>query len=319
MDKPILVFGPIAYDDIETRYGRVKKILGGCGAYTSVVVSSYAVECSLISIVGKDFKQADRDFLINKGVSLEHLETKQTESTLFWSGYYNEDFTGRTTKETKVGVFTNYDPIIPNALINSEILVLGNISPKIQWGIWNQFSTPPLLTVLDTMNYWIDSQLACLKRIIGKVDVVSINNEEAFSLTNKLNPHDAAKKLMAMGPKFIIIKLGEFGAYLFSEDQYYYSPAYAVGKTIDPTGAGDCFIGGFIGYLSQSKDYSFENMKMAMAHGTVSASFVVEDFGLKNLVHLNQKSRNIRLKQYSTYIESKSEPSPQVYERFHQA
>ncbi|MCY3998449.1 MAG: PfkB family carbohydrate kinase [Flavobacteriaceae bacterium] len=319
MDKPIVVFGPIAYDDIETRYGRVKKILGGCGAYTSVVVSSYAVECSLISIVGKDFKQTDREFLINKGVSLEHLETEPTDNTLFWSGYYSEDFTNRITRETKVGVYTNYDPIIPEGLKNPEILVLGNISPQIQWSIWNQFSKKPVLTVLDTMNYWIDSQLEFLKRIIGKVDVISINNEEAFSLTNERNPHDAAKKLMAMGPRYVIIKLGEFGAYLFSKHQYYYSPAHTVDKAIDPTGAGDCFIGGFIGYLYQSKDYSFENMKMAMGHGTVSASFVVEDFGLKNLEYLNQKSRNLRFKQYKTSIESKLEPSPQVYERLHQA
>ena len=317
MDKPIVVFGPIAYDDIETRYGRVEKILGGCGAYISVVVSSYAVECSLISRVGKDFQQSDREFLITKGVDLEYLEIGKTGNTLFWSGYYGDDFTNRVTRETKVGVFTDYAPTIPGTLKNSEILVLGNISPEIQLSIWNQFSKKPALTVLDTMNYWIDSQLECLKQIMYKVDVISINNEEAFGLTNELKPHDAAKKLMEMGPQYVIIKLGEFGAFLFSEHQYYYVPAYRVDKTIDPTGAGDCFIGGFVGFLSESKDYSLENMKRAMHHGTVSASFVVEDFGLKNLVHLTKESRHNRLKEYDKLIQSKSEPSPRVYERFH--
>ncbi len=319
MDNLIVVFGPIAYDDIETQHGRVKKILGGCGAYTSVVVSSYPVECSLISRVGKDFQQSDKDFLISKGVDLEYLEIDQTGNTLFWSGCYSQDFASRSTRETKVGVFANHAPIVPKTLKKPEILVLGNISPKIQWSIWNQFSTKPPLTVLDTMNYWIDSQLKNLKQIISKVDLLSINNEEAFSLTNESRIHDAAEKLMGMGPQYIIIKIGAYGAFLFSKHQYDYSPAYPVDQTVDPTGAGDCFLGGFVGFLSETKDYSFENMKLAMHHGTVSASFVVEDFGLRNLVHLTKASRNTRLKQYNTLIQLKPEPSPQVYERFHQA
>jgi len=309
--RGVIVLGSVAYDDIQTPYGRVSKVLGGSGSYIGVVASYYDIFCSLVSKAGRDFSDQDRFFLEKSGVDLQNLEIDGSDNTLFWSGVYDQDNINRHTRETKIGVFNHFDPDISKQLSSPYALILGNIDPVIQLKVLEKFSLKPKITLLDTMDYWIQNRLDSLMEIIQKVDILSINNQEAYNLTKKHHPKDAASELLKLGVKFVIIKLGEYGSFIYSGDNSFYMPCYPISVAKDPTGAGDCFLGGFAGYLTQTGENSFDNMKLAMQHGTVMASFIVEDFGLKNLSQLNKENFSERF-QYLTKLIQTSKPPKSV-------
>ena len=287
MNNQIVVLGPIAYDDIETPYGKVSRVLGGCGCYVSLVCANFEVECSLVSVAGRDFAEEDYLLLKDNNVDLGGLEIDQSGTTLHWSGFYDFEKNTRITRTTEIGVFENFNPNLPQRLLDPSVLLLGNIHPQVQLNILRQFEEKSLFIGLDTMNYWIRNELQLLLQVIEKVDLICINNEEALSLTREKSIIAAGEKIRKMGARYVIIKLGEFGAYLFFEKKKFFTPAYPIATPKDPTGAGDCFLGGFISYLVQNQNFGFNSMKKAMQYGTASASLVVEDFGVRNIRNIS--------------------------------
>lgn len=287
MNNQIVVLGPIAYDDIETPYGKVNRVLGGCGCYISLVCANFEVKCSLVSIAGRDFAEEDYLLLKEKNIDLDGLEIDQNGNTLYWSGFYDYEKNIRITRTTEIGVFENFNPNLSDRLLHPSILLLGNIHPQVQLNTLRQFERTPLFIALDTMNYWIKNELKLLLEVIKKVDLICINNEEALSLTGEKSIIMAGETLQKMGPRHVIIKLGEFGAYLFSSKERFFTPAYPIATPKDPTGAGDCFLGGFISYIVQNQKFGFNTMKKAMQYGTASASLVVEDFGVRRIRNIS--------------------------------
>lgn len=286
MNKKLLVIGTIAYDAIETPFGKTGKILGGCATYIGFAASLFKVKCGIVSVIGDDFEQEHLDLLKARKLDLSGVETIQGEKTFFWSGKYHNDFNTRTTMETQLNVLTKFKPVVPDHFKDASIVLLGNLDPNLQLAVLNQLSHKPTLVVMDTMNFWIESYREKLDEVIGKVDVISINDEEARMITSTNSLVEAAKKLQQMGPKYVIIKKGEHGALLFHKNQIFCAPALPLENVFDPTGAGDSFIGGFVGHLSQCKNVSFEEMKTATIIGSAMASFTVQKFGTKSLEEL---------------------------------
>ena len=276
----------MAYDAIETPFGKTGKILGGCATYIGLAASLFKSKCGIVSVIGDDFEQEHLDLLKLRKLDLSGVETIKGEKTFFWSGKYHNDLNTRTTMETQLNVLTKFKPVVPDHFKDASIVLLGNLDPNLQLAVLNQLSNKPTLVVMDTMNFWIESYREKLDEVIGKVDVISINDEEARMITSTHSLVEAAKKLQQMGPKYVIIKKGEHGALLFHENQIFCAPALPLEKVFDPTGAGDSFIGGFVGHLSQCKNVSFEEMKTATIIGSAMASFTVQKFGTKSLEEL---------------------------------
>lgn len=298
MSKLVIV-GTVAFDAIETPFGKTDKILGGAATYIGLSASNFKVDSAIVSIVGGDFPKDHISMLESNGMNVEGLEIVEDGKTFFWSGKYHNDMNSRDTLATELNVLADFNPIVPEAYKDAEVVMLGNLHPLVQMGVINQMQNPSLI-VLDTMNFWMDCALTELMQVIAKVDVITINDEEARQLSGEYSLVVAAQKIMEMGPKFVVIKKGEHGALLFHEDDIFSAPALPLAEVFDPTGAGDTFAGGFTGYLAKTGDFSYENMKTAIIHGSALASFCVEKFGTERMLQLSKKEIHQRLKQFKS-------------------
>jgi sugar/nucleoside kinase (ribokinase family) len=299
----LLVVGTVAFDAIETPFGKTDKILGGAATYIGLAASYFTKNINLVSVVGGDFP-ADNIKMLNKHhVNTDGLQVKTNEKTFFWSGKYHNDMNNRDTITTELNVLETFNPIVPDSYQDCELLMLGNLSPQVQLNVLAQLKTRPKLIVLDTMNFWMEIALPQLMEIISKVDVLTVNDAEARQLSGEYSLVKAAQKILKMGPKYLIIKKGEHGALLFNKEQVFYAPALPLEEVFDPTGAGDSFAGGFIGYLAQTKDISFDNMKRAIIFGSATASFCVEKFGTQNLEGLTQKQVDERVQEFISLVQ----------------
>ncbi|QDP84479.1 sugar kinase [Chryseobacterium sp. SNU WT5] len=294
----LLVVGSVAFDAIETPFGKTDKILGGAATYISLASSVLGVQSGIVSVVGGDFPQADLDMLSGRGVNIEGIEIVKEGKTFFWSGKYHNDLNSRDTLVTEVNVLENFDPKIPESMQDAEILLLGNLHPGVQLSVLEKMKNRPKLVILDTMNFWMDSALDILLQMISKTDVISINDEEARQLSGEYSLVKAAQKIHAMGPKFVIIKKGEHGALLFHEGKIFAIPALPLEEVFDPTGAGDTFAGGFAAYLAKKGAFTFENMKAALIVGSAMASFTVEKFGTERLEEVKESDMMERINSF---------------------
>ena len=293
-----LIVGTVAFDAIETPYGKTDKIIGGAATYISLAASFFTDKLNLVSVVGGDFPESAIKMLEKHHVDTKGLQIKEDEKTFFWSGKYHNNMNSRDTIETQLNVLETFDPIVPKEFSSSDFLMLGNLVPSVQQKVLDQMSQRPKLIVLDTMNFWMDNCLDDLLEALKNVDVLTINDEEAQQLSGEKNLISAAKKIKTMGPKYLVIKKGEHGALLFGENKMFYAPAMPLENVFDPTGAGDSFAGGFIGYLSKSNDLTFENMKTAVIYGSVMASFCVEKFGTEKLTEITQEDVKVRAEEF---------------------
>ena len=294
----LLTVGSVAFDAIETPFGKTDKIIGGAGTYIALSASFYEQNQKIVSVVGDDFPKEMLETLAAKGVDLEGLQIKQGEKTFFWSGRYHNDMNSRDTLVTELNVLENFDPIIPESYQGVDYLILGNLSPQVQRSVIERLAKRPKLIAMDTMNFWMDIALDELKKTIQLVDVLIINDEEARQLSGEYSLAKASKVIRAMGPKYLIIKKGEHGALLFNEDKVFFAPALPLEEVFDPTGAGDTFAGGFIGYLASTDDISFDNMKRAIINGSAMASFCVEKFGTEKLLSITKQDVENRIEQF---------------------
>jgi sugar/nucleoside kinase (ribokinase family) len=299
----LLVIGTVAFDAIETPFGKTDKIIGGAATYISVSASYFRNKINLVSVVGEDFPQATIDMLKGKGINTDGLQIKQGEKTFFWSGKYHADMNTRDTMDTQLNVLSNFDPIIPEAYQDCEYLMLGNLMPSLQQKVIKGLRNRPKLIVMDTMNFWMEVALNDLLETMKLVDVLTINDEEARLLTGEYSLVKAARKILTMGPKYLIIKKGEHGALLFHEKEVFFAPALPLEEVFDPTGAGDTFAGGFIGYITSTGDTSFENMKRAVIHGSAMASFCVEKFGLERIEGLSEGEIDERIQEFINLVQ----------------
>ncbi len=298
----LVVVGSMAFDAIETPFGKSDKIIGGAATYIAWSASNFTQPIKQISVVGGDFPQEELDALVKRGVHLEGLQIKKDEKSFFWSGKYHMDMNTRDTIETQLNVLANFEPVVPESYQDCEFLMLGNLAPAVQMSVIDQMKTRPKLIVIDTMNFWMEVALEDLKKLLSKVDVLMVNDSEARELSNEYSLVKAAKKIMQMGPKYLIIKKGEHGALLFHADQVFFAPALPLEDVFDPTGAGDTFAGGFIGHIARTKDISFENMKTAIIIGSAMASFCVEKFGTERLREITKEEIDVRLQQFQDLV-----------------
>lgn len=296
MSKLVIV-GTVAFDAIETPFGKTDKILGGAATYIGLAASQFKVDGAIVSIVGGDFPKKDLKMLEEKGMDLSGLEVVENGKTFFWSGKYHNDMNTRDTLITDLNVLADFNPKVPENYRDAEVVMLGNLHPLVQLDVIEQMHSPKLI-VLDTMNFWMNSTLDELMQVIAKVDVITINDEEARQLSGEYSLVKAAHKIMKMGPNYIVIKKGEHGALLFKNDDVFFAPAMPLREVFDPTGAGDTFAGGFTGYLAKTGDYSFENMKNAVINGSALASFCVEKFGAERLLDLANGDVHERIQQF---------------------
>ena len=294
----VICVGTMAFDAIETPFGKIDKIVGGSGTYVAYAASNFVTPIQQISIVGYDFPQEEMNELKKRGVSLEGVEIVKDKKSFFWSGKYHMDMNTRDTLITDLNVLEDFNPIVPDSYQGAEFLILGNLMPKLQLSVINQLKVRPKLIVLDTMNFWMDIAMDDLKEVLKKIDVLLVNDAEARQLSGELSLVKAAREIVKMGPKFLIIKKGEHGALLFHEDHVFFAPALPLEEVFDPTGAGDTFAGGFIGHLAKTKDISFENMKTAIIVGSAMASFCVEKFGPEKLKEITKADIDARLSEF---------------------
>jgi sugar/nucleoside kinase (ribokinase family) len=299
----LLVICTVAFDAIETPFGKTDKIVGGAATFISMAASYFTKNINLVSVVGDDFPTESIEMLHRRGVNTAGLQIKQGEKTFFWSGRYHNDMNSRDTLDTQLNVLENFDPIIPEDYQDCEFLMLGNLAPSVQHTILDRLKTRPKLVVLDTMNFWMDIALNDLKELLKRVDVLTINDEEARQLSGEYSLVKASQKILAMGPKYLIIKKGEHGALLFNKDQVFFAPALPLEEVFDPTGAGDSFAGGFIGYISETRDISFDNLKRAIIFGSAMASFSVEKFGTERIQNLSAKEVDERVQQFIDLVQ----------------
>ena len=297
MSKLVIV-GTVAFDAIQTPFGKTDKILGGAATFIGLAASQFDIDGAIVSVVGGDFPKEYIDMLEDKGLDISSLEVVENGKTFFWSGKYHNDMNTRDTLATELNVLADFKPIVPESYKDAKVVMLGNLHPLVQLGVIEQMNAKPDLVILDTMNFWMDSALGDLMKVISKVDVITINDEEARQLTGEYSLVVAAKKIMTMGPKFVVIKKGEHGALLFFEDEMFYAPALPLKEVFDPTGAGDTFAGGFAGYLAKTGDYSFENLKKAVIYGSALASFSVEKFGTERMTNLKKEELYERIIQF---------------------
>ncbi len=294
----LLTVGSVAFDALETPFGKTDKIIGGAATYITLAASYFTKDNNLVAVVGDDFPGSMIGVLENRGVNTEGLEIRKGEKTFFWAGKYHENMNSRDTLVTELNVMGSFDPKIPDSYQGAQYLMLGNTSPSIQKAVLDRLNTRPKLVMLDTMNLWIDIALDDLKAVLKEVDILTINDEEARLLSKEYSLRKAARKILAMGPQTLIIKKGEHGALLFYKDDVFFVPALPLEEVFDPTGAGDTFAGGFIGYLAQTDDMSFENLKRALVYGSAMASFCVEKFGVERIVDLSQEEIDERVAEF---------------------
>ncbi len=294
----LISVGTMAFDAIETPFGKVNQIVGGSGTYVAYAASNFISDIKQISIVGFDFPEEEMAELRKRGVDLEGVEIVPDKKSFFWSGKYHLDMNNRDTLVTDLNVLADFNPVVPDSYQGAEFLMLGNLAPNIQLSIINQLKVRPKLIVMDTMNFWMDIAMSDLEAVLKKVDVLMINDAEARQLSGQFSLVKAAKTILEMGPKFLVIKKGEHGALLFHGDHVFFAPALPLEEVFDPTGAGDTFAGGFIGYLAKTKDISFENMKTAIIVGSALASFCVEKFGPNRMKEITKTDIDQRLKEF---------------------
>jgi len=293
----LLIVGTVAFDAIETPFGKTDKILGGAATYIGLSAANFDIESAVVSVVGEDFPQEYLDLLKKNNINIEGVEIVKGEKTFFWRGKYHNDLNTRDTLDTQLNVLADFDPVVPESHKDAEFVMLGNLHPLVQLSVLEQVKNPKLV-VLDTMNFWMDNALEDLMKVIEKVDVITINDEEARQLSGEYSLVKAARKIEEMGPKYVVIKKGEHGALLFHNDEIFFAPALPLEEVFDPTGAGDTFAGGFIGYLAKTGDISFENMKSAIIYGSNLASFCVEKFGTERMQSLTGDQMDKRLDQF---------------------
>lgn len=298
MSKLVIV-GTVAFDAIETPFGKTDKILGGAATYIGLAASQFKVDGAIVSIVGGDFPKDDLKMLEKIGMDISGLEIVEHGKTFFWSGKYHNDMNTRDTLITDLNVLADFNPKVPKDYCDSEVVMLGNLHPLVQMSVIDQMSSPKLI-ILDTMNFWMDNALNELKQVIARVDIITINDEEARQLSGEYSLVKAAHKIMEMGPKYVVIKKGEHGALLFGNDDVFFAPAMPLREVFDPTGAGDTFAGGFAGYLARTGNYSYDNMKNAVINGSALASFCVEKFGPERLLNLTNRDVHQRIQQFKS-------------------
>ncbi len=299
----LLMIGTVAFDAIETPFGKTDKIIGGAATYASMSASFFKKNINLVSVVGEDFPTEAIQMLQSRGINTEGLQIKKGEKTFFWSGKYHEDMNSRDTLDTQLNVLSTFDPVIPDAYQDCEFLMLGNLMPSIQMSVLQRLKKRPKLVVMDTMNFWMEVAMPDLLKMISMVDVLTVNDAEARQLTGEYSLVKAARKILSMGPKYLIIKKGEHGALLFHENNVFFAPALPLEDVFDPTGAGDTFAGGFIGYLASVGEVSFEAMKRGVIYGSAMASFCVEKFGLERVVALSDKEVEERVQQFVDLVQ----------------
>jgi len=294
----LLIVGTVAFDAIETPFGKTDKILGGAGTFIGLAASRYNIQSAIVSVVGEDFPSAYIDLLNDENIDTSAIEIIKGGKTFFWSGRYHNDLNSRDTLVTELNVLANFDPKVPDHFKDADVVMLGNLHPEIQLSVLRQMDYRPKLVVLDTMNYWMDNSLDTLMEVIKKVDVIAINDAEARQLTDEYSLVKAATAIHDMGPKYVVIKKGEHGALLFNQQNIFFAPALPLEEVFDPTGAGDTFAGGFVGYLAETRNVSFNNMRNAVIHGSNLASFCVERFGTERMLNLTESEVTGRLKQF---------------------
>lgn len=294
----LIAVGTVAFDSIETPFAKQDRVIGGAATYITLAASHFVKSSGLVSVVGDDFPDSMLKTMASKGIDQEGLQIKKGEKSFYWSGKYHYDLNTRDTLVTDLNVLAAFDPILPEKYKNIDFLMLGNLAPSVQMRVIEQIPVRPKLVVMDTMNFWMDIAWDDLMKVIAKVDVLTINDEEARQLSKEHSLVRAAKKILAMGPKYLIIKKGEHGALLFDQHNIFFAPALPLEDVLDPTGAGDTFAGGFIGYLAQSQNISFENMKRAIIIGSAMASFTCEKFGPERLLEVTKEEINDRIEQF---------------------
>jgi len=294
----LIIVGTVAFDSIETPYGKADRVVGGAALYGSIAASHFTDGVELVSIIGGDFPQEELAYMVSRGIDLAGLDIKKDKKSFYWSGKYHDNMNARDTLVTELNVLAEFDPVLPSHYKDADYVMLGNLQPEVQMKVIEQMEKRPKLIILDTMNFWMDVAMDSLKKVIGKIDVLTINDEEARQLSGEYSLVKAAKKILEMGPTYLIVKKGEHGALLFHEDKIFSAPALPLAEVYDPTGAGDTFAGGFAGYLAMTDDISFENLKRAIIYGSAMASFCVEDFSIGKLRTLNEDMVNERLQQF---------------------
>ncbi len=297
--RKLVIVGTVAFDAIETPFGKTDKILGGAATYIALAAAQFKLDCGIVSVVGEDFPETYIDLFKKRKINIDGLEIIPGGKSFFWSGKYKNDMNTRDTLETQLNVLADFNPIVPEKYKNAEIVMLGNLHPNVQLSVIDQVENPKLI-ILDTMNFWMEHAMPELEDVISKVDVITINDEEARELSGEYSLVKAARKISEMGPRFVVIKKGEHGALLFSGEEMFFAPALPLEDVFDPTGAGDTFAGGFSGFLAESGDLSFENMKNAVVQGSNLASFCVEKFGAERMLELNKDELEMRLKQFES-------------------
>jgi sugar/nucleoside kinase (ribokinase family) len=296
----LLIVGTVAFDAIETPFGKTDKILGGAATFISLSASHFNVKSAIVSIVGEDFPQEYLDLLTARNIDISGIEIVKGGKTFFWSGKYHNDLNSRDTLITELNVLADFNPVVPQDFKTADVVMLGNLHPMVQSSVLDQMEVKPKLVVLDTMNFWMDCALPELMDVIKRVDVITINDEEARQLSGEYSLVKAAAKIHTMGPKYVVIKKGEHGALLFHNKDVFFAPALPLEEVFDPTGAGDTFAGGFSGYIAQSENISFNNLKNAIIHGSNLASFCVEKFGTERMLSLTKEEAKQRLKLFKS-------------------
>lgn len=298
----LVAVGTVAFDDIITPFSRAEKVVGGACTYISLAASYFVKPVQIVSVIGDDFPEETLDYMRKRGVDLRGLQIKAGEKSFFWAGKYDRDLNSRDTLDTQLNVLATFDPVLPEAYRNAEYLMLGNLTPQVQMRVLKQLKRRPKLVALDTMNFWMDTALADLLRVLKKIDVLTINDEEARQLSGEHSLAKAAKAVHKMGPKYLVIKKGEHGALLFNGNSVFFAPALPLTEVVDPTGAGDTFAGGFIGWLASTGDLSFGNMKRAVIYGSAMASFCVEKFSIERLKGLTPAMIRNRVQKFADLV-----------------
>lgn len=301
----LLTVGTVAFDTIETPFGKAEMVVGGSCTYVSLAASYFTNNINLCAVIGDDFPQSELDAFKQKGINLEGLEIKKGEKSFFWHGRYHKDMNGRDTLVTDLNVLADFNPVLPESYKTSDFVMLGNLTPDVQMSIINQMSKKPKFIALDTMNFWMDIALKSLLKVLKKIHVLIINDEEARQLSGEHSLRKAATKILTMGPKYLIIKKGEHGAMLFYKNDVFYVPALPLEEVFDPTGAGDTFAGGFMGYMASTGKPTFENMKRAIIYGSALASFCVEKFSTEGLKGLTNEQIQARVKEFTKMVKVK--------------
>lgn len=299
----LIAVGTVAFDAIETPFGKTDKIVGGAATYITLAASHFVKQSHLISVIGSDFPEEVLRELSRRGINQDGLEIKEGEKSFFWSGKYHYDLNSRDTLVTELNVLETFEPKVPEAAKDSEYVMLGNLAPQVQMSVIEQLPKRPKLVALDTMNFWMDIAMDDLAKVIAKIDLLTINDEEARQLTREHSLVKAAKKILKMGPRYLIIKKGEHGALLFDDEQVFFAPALPLEDVVDPTGAGDTFAGGMMGYLAHTDDCSFENLKRAVIIGSAMASFTCEAFGTERLMDLTTEAIDHRIQKFVDLVD----------------